>query len=88
MYFALYSFQTKMIKGEMIMSNKYLALIMITIALVFSNLNTANAIIFGEPDGDAHPYVGLAVFDDVDGNPLWRCSGALIGPDVFLTAGH
>ena len=25
---------------------------------------------------------------DGDGNPLWRCSGTLISPTVFLTAGH
>ncbi len=25
---------------------------------------------------------------DVDGEPAWRCSGTLISPTVFLTAGH
>jgi len=35
-----------------------------------------------------HPYVGLAVFYDADGEFLWRCSGALLTPTVFLTAGH
>ena len=25
---------------------------------------------------------------DVDGAPAWRCSGTLIAPTVFLTAGH
>lgn len=43
---------------------------------------------YGSPDNGEHPYVGLAVFDDADGNPLWRCSGTLISPAVFLTAGH
>ena len=42
----------------------------------------------GEPDAGEHPYVGLMVADDVDGNPLWRCTGALISPTVFVTAGH
>lgn len=28
------------------------------------------------------------VADDADGNPLWRCSGALLSPTLFLTAGH
>jgi hypothetical protein len=46
------------------------------------------AITNGEPDGDGHPYVGLMVADDADGNPLWRCTGTLISPTVFLTAGH
>ena len=35
-----------------------------------------------------HPFVGLAVFYDAAGNFLWRCSGSLIGPTRFLTAGH
>jgi V8-like Glu-specific endopeptidase len=42
----------------------------------------------GELDGNAHPYVGLMVAQDVDGNPLWRCSGTLLSPTIFLTAGH
>lgn len=48
----------------------------------------AMAITNGEPDNGRHPFVGLMVADDADGNPLWRCSGALISPTVFLTAGH
>jgi V8-like Glu-specific endopeptidase len=28
------------------------------------------------------------VADDADGNPLWRCSGTLLSPTIFLTAGH
>ncbi|MFC1718580.1 trypsin-like serine protease [Candidatus Poribacteria bacterium] len=47
----------------------------------------ALAITAGHPDGDAHPYVGLIVFD-VGGGPAWRCSGSLIAPNVVLTAGH
>src|SRR5215203_6202211 len=35
-----------------------------------------------------HPFVGLAVFYDSSGQFLWRCSGALISPTKFLTAGH
>jgi hypothetical protein len=50
------------------------------------------AITNGEPDDGRHPYVGLLVFDvyvpDVGNVPAWRCSGALIAPDVVLTAGH
>lgn len=48
---------------------------------------TAQAIQYGTPDGDGHPYVGLVVLYD-DGVPQWRCTGALISPTVFLTAGH
>jgi hypothetical protein len=35
-----------------------------------------------------HPYVGLVVFYDAKGEFLWRCSGTLLSPTVFLTAGH
>jgi len=48
----------------------------------------AAAVTNGAPDNGAHPYVGIMVADDADGNPLWRCSGALLSPTVFLTAGH
>lgn len=55
----------------------------------------------GEADNGEHPYVGLMLAYsenkiDHDGDPetpdryepLWRCSGALISPTVFVTAGH
>ena len=45
------------------------------------------AITNGQPDGDAHPYVGLVVCDQ-GGSPAWRSSGFLISPTVFVTAGH
>ncbi|QYJ03217.1 trypsin-like serine protease [Nocardioides panacisoli] len=48
----------------------------------------AHAVTDGEPDGDDHPYVGLMVAQDADGNPLSRCSGTLISPTIYLTAGH
>ena len=54
----------------------------------------AQAIINGEPDigEDAHPYVGALVteFEVAEGETelLPVCSGTLISPTVFLTAGH
>jgi len=48
----------------------------------------ALAITDGALDGNAHPYVGLMVAQDADGNPMWRCSGTLLSPTIFLTAGH
>ena len=56
--------------------------------LVLSTAGLAGAITNGQPDGDNHPYVGLLVFDYAPGAPGWRCSGALIAPNVVLTAGH
>jgi trypsin len=35
-----------------------------------------------------HPYVGLIVFYSADGTFLQRCSGSLISPTKFVTAGH
>ena len=35
-----------------------------------------------------HPWVGLIAFYDANGEVLWRCSGSLLSPTVFLTAGH
>jgi hypothetical protein len=48
----------------------------------------AAAISDGVPDGTNHPYVGVAVFLDGEDEFLWTCSGTLLSPTVFLTAGH
>lgn len=59
------------------------------LAFVFlAAVKPAAAITDGELDGDNHPYVGLMVAQNAAGNPMWRCSGTLISPTVFLTAGH
>lgn len=47
----------------------------------------AGAITWGEPD-TTHPNVGAMVVDWPDYGPWQWCSGALIHPRVFLTAGH
>jgi V8-like Glu-specific endopeptidase len=49
---------------------------------------SASAVTDGQLDGNNHPQVGLMVAQDAEGDPLWRCSGTLISPTVFLTAGH
>ena len=48
----------------------------------------AGAVTDGTLDGNGHPYVGLMVAQDASGAPLWRCSGTLLSPTVYLTAGH
>ena len=48
----------------------------------------AHAITNGEPDGNAHPYVGLVAFYDADGVYVQRCTGTLVAPSVLLTAAH
>jgi hypothetical protein len=59
------------------------------IALLFAALVTPlNAITGNWVEDSEHPFVGLAVFYDAKGEFLWRCSGTLLSPTVFLTAGH
>ena len=51
-------------------------------------VSPAGAVTDGTLDGNGHPYVGLMVAQTAAGAPLWRCSGTLISPTLFLTAGH
>ena len=53
----------------------------LVVALV--TVSSAAAITGGRVDGDAHPYVGALL---VDGQVA--CSGVLVSPTVFATAGH
>jgi hypothetical protein len=64
------------------------AVLLTALVLALVSVLPASAITYGTPDGNGHPYVGLVVFYDSSGAPLWRCSGALISPTVLLTAGH
>ena len=57
-------------------------------ALVTAAASPAGAVRYGEPDAGEHPYVGLMAAYDEAGTYLWRCSGTLLTPTVFLTAGH
>jgi secreted trypsin-like serine protease len=48
----------------------------------------AGAVLYGTPDNNAHPYVGMLRFYDAQGNYLWRCTGTLLDGNTVLTAGH
>lgn len=67
---------------------KLVLAITVAAALIFAVAPPADAITDGTLDGDDHPYVGLMVLKDADGNPVSRCSGALISPTVYVTAAH
>jgi hypothetical protein len=59
------------------------------VAILVVVAGPVGAVTDGEYAGpDDYPYVGLMVAQDGAGNPLWRCSGTLISPTLFLTAGH
>ena len=60
----------------------------LAMALLTAGVAPAGAVTDGELDGDRHPYVGLMVAQDEDGDALWRCSGTLLSSRLFLTAGH
>jgi hypothetical protein len=70
------------------MVRKAVTLAVSVLALLALSWSPAAAITDGELDGDGHPYVGLMVAHDAEGNPLWRCSGTLLSATLFLTAGH
>ena len=44
------------------------------------------AVTFGQPDGNAHPFVGNILFERAEG--YFSCTGTLLSPTVMLTAGH
>lgn len=63
-----------------------LTVLVIAVVLLMALATPASAIRFGEPDGSAHPYVGVLAASLPGQSVL--CSGVLISPTVFLTAGH
>ena len=65
------------------MAHHPLRTVLVCLATVLTVVTSAAAVTGSTPDGDAHPYVGALV---VDGQVA--CSGVLIAPTVFATAGH
>ncbi len=70
------------------MAKKTLVAAIAAVAVLGVAGNPIRAITNGELDGNRHPYVGLMVAQAANGDPLWRCSGTLLSPTLFLTAGH
>jgi hypothetical protein len=63
------------------------AVIASTAAAVLVGATAAQAITWGEPDGDDHPHVVTLLFVQ-EGVGYYSCSGTLLDPDTVLTAGH
>ena len=70
------------------MRRKMLVVVLSVMVMLALAVSPAAAVTDGELDGNGHPYVGLMVAQLEDGTPLWRCSGTLLSPTLFLTAGH
>jgi len=54
----------------------------------FVHVTPASAITYGVRDDGEHPYVGFILFFDPDEPGWFSCSGTLLDPTTFLTAGH
>lgn len=67
---------------------KAIALLGLAVSVMAGALSPASAITGNFTPDYTHDYVGLIVFYDADGNFSHRCSGSLLSPTVFLTAGH
>ena len=66
-----------------------LALGLLAAGSVLLAIITADAITFGQPDGNGHPNTGGLVYPSQFSDGTWLyCSGTLISPTVFLTAAH
>lgn len=63
------------------------AVIATTAAAILVGSTAAQAITWGEPDGDDHPHVVTLLFAQ-EGVGYYSCSGTLLDPDTVLTAGH
>src|SRR3954453_10215184 len=64
------------------MLRRLLRLLPLLAVLLLLTATPALAITNGQPDGNGHPYVGIVY------NTRYFCTGSLIAPTVFLTAGH
>lgn len=58
------------------------------LALLVGAASPAGAITGNYVEDHEHPFVGLLVLYDENGDFMARCSGSLLTPEIFLTAGH
>ena len=77
----------RMFEATKFSAKKRFAVLASICAAVLAIVVPISAITYGEIDGNRHPAV-LLLLMDVGGAPAYRCSGTLISPTVFLTAGH
>src|SRR5262245_61745858 len=74
-------------RGREVTMRRKLTRLMLTVATAVSLAVPAGAITFGQLDGNGHPNVGGLIVDD-RGELFLICSGTLVTPTVFVTAGH
>lgn len=67
---------------------KLVLLLAVVLALLAATAVPARAITGDFVEDFQHPFVGLVTFYDEAGEFSHRCSGSLLTPTVFLTAGH
>ncbi len=69
---------------------KKVSILALLVLILAVGVLPAAAITNGGADEEGHPNVGLLITEEmIDGEVvMWRCSGTLIAPRVFLTAGH
>ena len=65
------------------MSTRSLRTALVAALAALTVATTALAVTGSTPDGDAHPYAGALLVDGAV-----QCSGVLIAPTIFATAGH
>lgn len=58
------------------------------ISILVAGVRPVSAVTGSYHPDPIHTYVGLAVFYDQNGEFSHRCSGSLLSPRIFLTAGH
>lgn len=68
---------------------KRLLTVLSVFAVIALAMPSANAIVYGEFDGNRHPHTGALVAEwREEGQKDLLCSGTLIDEDVFMTAAH